>query len=355
LYLGGVCFCRSLDVWGLGMKRRVFLVFCGVVAALCVGLGACFLKSTAPSVPQNLEPVEVVFGLAAHVPSAAVFVAKNQGLFEKHGVRVQFKPFPSGARALSAMFAGEVQMVNVADVPVAAAGLTRKDFKIFAQIATADSDARIVARRDRGVELPVDLAGKKICTQKLSALHYFLYSFLTRYGISDVKEVFLKPEDFLEAFRKGEVDACSMREPFLGQALAALGDKAVMFDARNLYVRSEFLVARDDVMASKPQAIERVLRAVVEAEAFVRGNREKAIDIVAAELKGDRKRIAEDWSDLSVEVQLGQSILTTLETEGQWALRYPEGTAKSALPNYLSIIDASFLGRVSPFSVTLIR
>jgi hypothetical protein len=69
----------------------------------------------------------------------------------------------------------------------------------------------------------------------------------------------------------------------------------------------------------------------------------------------DRKGVAVVWPELSVEIILAQAALIALEVEGRWALRYPEVDGKNELPNYLSIIDASFLERVHPLRVTIIR
>jgi ABC-type nitrate/sulfonate/bicarbonate transport system substrate-binding protein len=332
-----------------------------VVVAALMGLAVVVVGVwlAYPFLSHHLRPaeprLEVVVALPEHAPAAPLFVAQANGFFERHGVRPIFKRFPTGARALPAMFAGEADLATAADVPIAAAGLVRSDFRILASIARADSEVRIVARRDRGIVAPADLAGKRIGTQKLSAVHFFLDMFLARHRVVDAKPVFLKAEELVDALSRGAIDAFSMREPYVGQAEAALGANALLFEARNLYMRGEYLVARAEFLATNRPVVERFLRALIDAEGFIREHPLESQAIVARELKAELGGIGAIWSDMEVEISLSQATLRQLESEGEWASRYVEGGRPSALPNYLSVIDSEILEQIDSKRVSLVH
>jgi ABC-type nitrate/sulfonate/bicarbonate transport system substrate-binding protein len=331
-------------------------VAAGVFLAVTVGVSLWFWSQRLEEDHNfSSQPVQIVFALPEHPPAAAVFVASAKGFFEKRGVRPIFKRFPSGARGFPAMLQGEADMASAADVPIAAAGLRRSDFRVLAAMARIDNEDRIVARRDRGIAAPADLAGKRIGTQKLSAVHFFLDMFLAKHRVKEVQLQFLKAEELVAALGKGDIDAFSMREPYVGQALGVLGDNAVVFEGSNLYVRTEYLLVRSDFLARNRDGAERFLRALIDAEGYIRREPAESRQIVARELKAELSGIEAIWPEMAVEIELGQSALRQLEGEGEWAMRHIEGEKPSGLPNYLSLMDAAPLASVDRRRVTLIN
>ncbi len=327
-----------------------------VVLFVLIVIFAARNKHTEPSSPQS-TPSKLVFAIGKHPPSALVLIAKNQRFFEKHGIDISFKDYPSGVRSLAGMLAGEAQMANAADVPIATQTLITRDFKIIASIASADNDARIVARRDHGISAPIDLRNKRIGVQKLSSVHYFLHAFLLSTGIHDkeVTTVYLKAEELAPALIRGEIDAFSMREPYVRQALDGLHDKAIVFSKDNLVVRGEMLVARNDFLATHKEDAKAVARALIDAEEFSLKFPEPSIEIVAQELQANGKDIAESWPEMHLGVVLSQASLLQLEIAAQWALPLIYGNKSNQPSNILNFIDARVLEEVRPQSVTFIH
>jgi ABC-type nitrate/sulfonate/bicarbonate transport system substrate-binding protein len=336
----------------LKIRAVVFAAFLFAVAGGMYWFMA--LRESSPA-PKESPLAQVVIALPQHPPAALLFVAAAEKLFEKHGVQPVFKRFVSGARALPAMLAGEADLAGVADVPVAATGLVRSDFKVLAGVARADNDACIVARRDRGISKPSDMSGKKIGTQKLSAVHYFQDGFLAKHKVENVQKSFFKVEELLFALKNGTIDASTLREPYIGQAKRELGDKVVVFCDDNFYLRGEFLVVRNEFLKNHRNTAERVLRALIEAETFVHGNAAVSIAHTANELKSDVNAIEAIWPSMEFEVSLTQSALAQLEAEGGWAQQYADNKADGILPNYLSLIDATLLGGIDSKRVTMVH
>jgi NitT/TauT family transport system substrate-binding protein len=264
--------------------------------------------------------------------------------------------YPSGKRALLGLLNGEVDITTSADVPIVSNSFDRQDFKILATVGSSDNEPRIVARRDRGIEKPADLLGKHIATQRNSAVHYFMDTFLLKHGLTadDVTISYKMAEELPRALISGEIDAFSMREPFVGQAKSELGDNAVVFEEPGLYFKTCNLVASAQFADKNPTIVDGVLRALIQAESFARDNPMEAIRIVAAELEVDEVDLRAVWPELDFRVSLDQALLGYLEDEARWMIENAM-TEKSEIPNYLQLMDWKRLKTLKPEVVTVIE
>jgi NitT/TauT family transport system substrate-binding protein len=171
---------------------------------------------------------------------------------------------------------------------------------------------------------------------------------------ADVELSFLKAEQLAPALAAGEIDAFSMREPFVGEAQELLGDQAVVLAEPGLYVKTFNLVAAADVLDQRRAAVEAAVRALVRAERFASEQPDDARKIVAEQLEVDAQTLRAAWDEIDLRVSLGQELLSGLEGEARWAIAGGL-TESSGLPNYLKLIDTGCLSRVRPTSVTIIH
>jgi len=91
-----------------------------------------------------------------------------------------------------------------------------------------------VARKDRNIQNPSDLKGKKIGFSAGTVSDYFLYAFLMTENIppKDVMLVDIPADRQVEAIVKGDVDAVSAFEIFAFEAEKLLGENAVSWTSR---------------------------------------------------------------------------------------------------------------------------
>lgn len=118
-----------------------------IVALLVVGLLFVSCKS---NVTVAREKVEV--GVSKSFMSLPVSVAQKQGFFSDEGLDVTVKAYDSGRKATEALFAGEVDISTVADIPVVFNSFKRQDFCIFATFGYSDSSIKMIARKDKGIK-----------------------------------------------------------------------------------------------------------------------------------------------------------------------------------------------------------
>lgn len=312
-----------------------------------------FFEST--PVKQKLEKVRL--GLAKQPSSGLVMVALEKGFFKEAGLDVEITSFPSGKRALKdGLFNSSVDIVTVADVPIAFAAFDRHDYKIISNIFIADNVNTVIASKKSGILTPEDLKGKRIATQRFSAVHFFLHLFFLENAVekSDVSLSFMKAENLPKALRDGSIDAFSMREPFIGQAKELLGDDAVMFSAPGIYTQMEFLVASDKFIKQSPDAIKKFLKGILAAESFMKEDYEQSLLIIADYIGIPKDEFSKSISNTQFQVMLGQSSIVLLEDEARW-IYAEKSLSNDGLPDFLDIIHYQALEELRPDVVTMIR
>ena len=336
------------------MMKIIKIMRITILLRIIVGIASVILFATTSGFTATKEPITI--GVERSPLLALVIIAEDQGFFSKQGVDVKVKYYASGKLALNGMFSGEVELATPAETPIVFGSFERMDFSIVATIGSSDNEPKIVARKDRGIQKPGDLRGKPIATQKASAVHFFLHSFLIKHGLSgkDIKLSFKHPDELVPALANGEIDAFSMREPYVSRAKALLRDNIVVFDERGLYLKTYNLVAFIAFVKDKPQAVKNVLQALIKSEEFAKKYPKQSQKIVSNKIGVKESEIAGLWPDLRFEVSLGQSLLISLENEARWAIRN-KLTERKKIPNYLNFIYSDALEAVKPRGVTIIR
>jgi NitT/TauT family transport system substrate-binding protein len=285
-------------------------------------------------------------------------IAVDQGFFASEGLDVDVvNEYPSGKIALQGLFRGEVQITVCAETPIVFHSFEREDFRVIATVGSSDNEPKIVARKDRGIQNLADLQGKRVATQRASAVHYFLHLVLLKNQIPETELqqlMFCQAEDLPSALASGKIDAFSMREPYVGEAQRLLRNDAVVLSEPGLYVKTMNLVARESVVASHPGVIHRVVRALLLAEEYAREQPEKAQACVAARLGISKEAIAELWPQLSLRVSLGQELVQALDDEARWAIDNSFVNAEH-VPNYLELLMFEAMEAVKPVALTVVR
>ncbi|MBW9261457.1 MAG: NrtA/SsuA/CpmA family ABC transporter substrate-binding protein [Candidatus Thiodiazotropha sp. (ex. Lucinisca nassula)] len=325
-----------------------------LLTALTMLLAACDSK---PEQAGEKEIYSLRLALAMQPGSALVMVAENQGFFEQNGLRLEISEHPSGKRALhDSFFAGKSDIVISADVPVALASFTEIPFVILGSIFSANNINRLIARTDAAISTPTDLKGKKIATQKASAVHFFLHLFLVEHGIHE-KELelsFFKAEQLPDKLASGAIDAFSMREPYISLARDKLPGEHIVFEKPGLYQQRDVVISNRDFIRNHSSAVRLFLKSLLDAEIYVQNNPKAAIKIISKRLGVTPSSLEKNWPEISMEVSLDQSMLLVLEDISRWAIH--GGLVENrSLPDFLKRMHGQALKEISPDAVTIIQ
>ena len=338
------------------MSKKTLIGIMVVATVVIAGVSLYWFVQKQPE--KYTGPVEkVTMGISATslLPSL-VHIAKEKGYFLEEGIDMEIEGYSAGKLALEATLEGKTDMATVADMPIAFIGLERNDFAIFATIVDSAQHVKALARKDRNIDTPHDLIGKKVATTIGTSAHFFMVTFfaLNLLDFSDVEVVDLKPNEMVEAIVNGDVDAIFTWEPNILNCQKILADNAVILPSMVGYMVTFNLVSRKDFIESNPELIKRIIKSLAKAEEFVKNNREESIGIVASRLKIERESMNELWNDYKFRLSLPQSLLVTMEDQARWAIQN-NLTDATEVPNYLDHIYIDALLEVRPEVVGIIH
>ena len=338
------------------LKSKFILILVAVgIMALVIGIYFWPIQKQPKS--KEFTGVREKVTICHSVPlGALILIAHDQGFFSHYNLDVTLREYPIAKMAMEDMFAGKCSMATVAETPIVFSDLEKQNFSIFATINTSDNYEKIAARKDKGIQKPGDLKGKRIATQKGTIFHFFLHMFLLKNGLyeNDVKLIYMNIEELPEALAKGEIDAFSMKEPTISRAKELLGDNVVVFTEPGLCRITFNLVALNSFIKDKPDLIKKMLSALIQAEEFVKKYPDQSFKIVLEKVGIKESVMVALWRDFNLKVSLEQSLLLILEDETRWAIKN-KLTEKTKVPNYLNFIYLDGLKEVKPEAVTIIR
>jgi len=114
------------------------------------------------------------------------------------------------------------------------------------------------------------------------------------------------------------------------------------------------IAATRDYVASHPEMIKKLVRALVRAEQLCREEPDAARQIIASAMNVSLENLQELWRSYRFNVTLDQSLLLILEDETRWAIKN-ELTDRTNIPNYLDHFYLEALEAVMPAAVTVIH
>ncbi len=322
-----------------------------LLATLLLLLAACDARHPAGP-PQALN-----IALAELPAMALVYIAEKQNYFREEGLDVSFDKFDLGRDALASALEGRSDLATVFDMPVSRRLAAGDDLVVLSTLHRSTRSHVLLARRDRGIERPADLRGKRIGVTKGISTDYFLTLFLTSHGLpaAAVTEVPLEPADYEKALLSGAVDALASFNPHTHTLRAALGPERSAVFQTDLYAETSVLAGRRDRVEAKREAVTRALRALVRAEAFLRREPAAALDNVVEGLAGKfpEASVREGWPALRIEARLDNLLLTHLIQQGYWLSE--RDSRQPPLPDIRRALAPEYLRAADPRSVILLQ
>jgi NitT/TauT family transport system substrate-binding protein len=309
---------------------------------------------------STAKPVRTVkISTIVYPGSVPLYVALEKGFFEREGIQVKLVPFSAGRDGLAAVHAGQLDFCLVAELPIVLDILDGKSLAIAATIFSAERDHRVIARRDHGIVSPADLEGKTIGVTPGTTGDLVLELVLNigKLQRQDVTIVPLKPEAMKPAILSEKLDAVSTWEPFLDSILRELNETGVVFDAfdiQGIFSVNLNLVTSKSLAENDPETVQKVLRAIMNAEAYIRENPLEAQQIATKSSGLSLDVVKKLWPGYRFEVRFDQSLVISLEDTARWAVRNRKMVAKG-IPVFTDYMYPEQLSKLDPGAVRIIR
>ena len=181
-----------------------------------------------------------------------------------------------------------------------------------------------------------------------------VYLSLCGLSIEDVEMVNLNPSGIVKAMIDGKIDAALTWEPNIYNIQKRLRGETIILPAQ---IEDRFyfiLICKDGWIKSNPATVGRLLRALVQAERYVKDNREKVEEIAKNRFHSDLDYVKYILPKNTFFVGLPQTLLIRMEDQARWRIKNNLTTAQE-VPNYLDCIYTDALENVKPEGLTIFR
>ena len=305
----------------------------------------------APAFAAELTKVRLAQNLAPI--SGLTIIARDQGLFEKHGLDVAVTNFTSGKQCLDTVIGGGAEIATTAEAPVTAAAMAGQPIAFVAGMEY--SDVKTLALKSSGITKAADLKGKKIAFTAGTGSEVYTSQLLKSAGLTakDVTLVNLKPQEMLPALASGSIDAYDTWEPHIANGKKAMGEQVTQPDTKGVYSETFNIVVTQPYLAANPQTVEKFLAALIDAEAWLKAHRDQAADIIAKTVGMKPEDMRALWNDYVYRVQIGAKQMDALKTHAQWRLdtnNHPPGV--TTVPDFSKVVFPDILRKLDAARVT---
>jgi NitT/TauT family transport system substrate-binding protein len=259
------------------MKCKCFFVI--------VQLLMCFVVLGRAGAQSN----KVVIGYANFSPTyASVWVAKEVGFFEKHGLNADIIFVRGGAMGTQALVSRSFDFIVAGGVAAVEGALSGAEIVIVA-VPSNRMDQVLVAKKE--ISQPVQLKGKKIAVNNLVGSAILAIKIMVQaLGLNPDKDVTYvtsgDPATRLAALQSGLVEATGLSPPFTLTAKRAgfnVFDSIPVLD--NLEYPSASLIVRQESVRKDPVLLDKVTRSIIEAVHFFKTRKSESKRILEKYLR----------------------------------------------------------------------
>jgi NitT/TauT family transport system substrate-binding protein len=299
------------------------------------------------SVQLSAQETRVAMGISGWTGFAPLTLAKETGIYKKHGLDVSIKKIPQKDRHL-AIASGDIQCAATTVetwIVWNANGVATK--QLFQLDKSYGADGMVV-RNDIGSIK--ELKGKTIGASAPGTAPYFTLAwFLKKNGLSvknDVTVVNLEPAVAAQAFLAGQNDAAMTYEPYLSSVRAAPDKGKIIATTLDYPMIMDTVGCTPKFIADNPKAAKALADGYFEALEFLAKDQAKAYEIMGADVKQTGEQFGNSakylrWQDRAANQKFFAGELQAFSKEAA-ELLLEIGIIKQ-IPDIATIIDTSFI------------
>lgn len=227
-------------------------------------------------------PIKITLGYAATGGQYInIFVAKELGIFDKHGLEVTLQFINSSAQTVAALKSGSVHIAaGPAPTVIDAIAKGQTDFTFFGE---AMPHTVLEVWVQPAIASVQDLRGKIISSTNPGSLgDRMIGIWLSKNGMkkTDVQVVYLGGLSNLVSAMKAKKTDATLILPPLGEQLIPSGQKKLT-DLRDIAYSNQAWMATKNYVASDAEVIRRFVAAVIEATAMTKRDKKRAAQVLA--------------------------------------------------------------------------
>ncbi|MBR1864268.1 MAG: ABC transporter substrate-binding protein [Ruminococcus sp.] len=342
------------------------IIIAAAVAALAAGtLTGCGAKASAANSPavtktedgKELKTLRVAI-MTGQPDQYADFIGTEEGIFEKHGIKLETTEYVAGINTVDAIVNGTADTGLLADfAAVNRIGNTLHDtdLDLFAELSSSkatDGGVYVAPEYADDVSKLADSAGW--ITHIGTVSEYYNWQGQVALGLDPATQKAVNTDSTqtaLAAAANGEASAVvasgsqAKKYEEIGWKLAATSDEVGSVVGSYLVTTDGFIDANADLLAD-------YLSALDESVQFINNDLDSAADRISAKFGIDAEQFKSDWKTRTIVIGFTEEGAANLDNVNEWALgqnKYPEAY------NIRDFINTSAIEKAFPDRVTLTK
>jgi NitT/TauT family transport system substrate-binding protein len=233
------------------------------------------------------QDTKVAIGISGWTGFAPLTLAKEAGLFKKHGLDVDIKKIPQKDRHL-AVASGDIQCAaTTVETWVAWNANGVATTQIFQLDKSYGADGMVVKRNITKIS---DLKGKTVAASAPGTAPYFTLAWMLKkngLSVKDVKVVNLEPQAAANAMIAGnnDIDAAMTYEPYLSAVRAKPEAGQIIATTLEYPMVMDTFGCTPKFLADNPKAAKALADGYFDAVAMIKADPKKNFEIMGADVK----------------------------------------------------------------------
>ncbi len=306
------------------------------------------LASSALCGAAAAEDTKVVVAISGWTGFAPLTLAKEAGLFKKHGLDVSIKKIPQKDRHL-AIASGDVQCAaTTVETWIVWNANGVATTQIFQLDKSYGADGMVVKP---GITKITDLKGKTVAASAPGTAPYFTLAWMLKkngMSVKDVKVVNLEPQAAANAMIAGTdgVDAAKTYEPYLGAVRAKPEAGKILATTLDYPMIMDTFGCTPKFLADNPKAGKGLADAYFDAVAMIKAEPKKSFEIMGADVKQtgevfEKSQAYLRWQDREANIRFFSAEHAAFSKDAAELLL--EAGIIKALPDMSKLADTRFL------------
>lgn len=287
-----------------------------MVLGLIASLAGCGGKQQ-QAASEKKVPTKVRLTMTTWSGYGPLFLARDKGYFEKHGLDVELTVIDGLSERKQALAGNQVD--GIATTLNIQSQIQASGIPLVAIWALDDSyggDGILV--RD-GINRLEDLKGKTVAYDYGTASHIFLMTVLQKAGMSDkdIKSVQMTAGDAGAAFVAGKVDAAVTWEPWLSKATSAGKGKVLIDSKETPGLITDVVALKKEFVDAHPEVPQALVDALAEAMEYWKKNPKESNALMAKGLGTKPESFESDLKSIRLyDLDQNKELLGTAEKQG---------------------------------------
>jgi NitT/TauT family transport system substrate-binding protein len=279
------------------------------------------------------------------------YVAKEAGIFDKHGLDVQINTGPSGSAMVPFLINDQINAAYGSD---------------FAGVVNHNVDPKIVAVADGSVLINWEsvvgknmdsldgLKGKRVGVAKGTGSEIFWNGVVQKYHLvpADYTIVDIEAPEMLAATERGDIDGFAVWEPWPTRTLMSVKGTKRLVGSEGIVQNRNFVYMNRGWIEKNRDVAERFMLSLCEANDLINNDRPKAAAMVAKFLNMPVELATELMPKLGFDMYWHDATFEAIQASEQLLTKQGKMKAPLDYPNY---IYTDLLKAVRPETVTLTK